>query len=427
MGALPEEPRRRPRSLHGFNRDVTPGAGRPIEAERRTGYDGAVPRPIGGGTGRALIAALIVAVIAVTVAAALLVDRPRVQESPPPSATSATSPPPASPTPTSPEATPTETSPGDVGWSGVDPSGEAPSPRSDGTWTTDPSSAIAYLFGGRGSGGDIDDLWAYDLTADAWRRLEPAGERPTARREHVAAWVDGLGLVIHGGRTDSGVLDDLWAYDPGADAWRPLDVAGSIPDARAGACAAVRPDGRLWLFGGETTSELADPGPWIYDPGASEWSRHPVEDGPSGSGGAAGAACWWTLDGRFVVHGGHAASDPPTAVDDLRVLDPAGSSPGTWTEIADTGLSPRDRAASTVTGRGAVLVGGLGSDGAPMTDVVVFDATTIVPTVLASGSGGPAARSAASLVDDPEGERVLMFGGATAAGPSDELWALDLR
>jgi hypothetical protein len=388
-----------------------------------------VTRPISPGPRRGIIAAFIVVAIAV-IAAALLVDRQSPPASPAPSPTSSSASPPT-PTPrstttSSPDATPTGSPAAEVGWSAVAPRGDRPPPRSGQTWTVDPSNAVAYLFGGRGTAGDLDDLWVYDLNADTWQRLEPDGDGPAARGEHVAAWIDGLGLVVHGGRTEGGVLDDLWAYDPGANAWRPLDVGGTAPDSRSGACAAVRPDGRLWLFGGETTGGLAAPGPWIYDPAASAWARHPIQDGTPGSDGAAGAACWWSVDDRFVVHGGHTASDPSTALDTLRVLAPAGSAPDTWTVVADTGLPPRDQAAVTTSSAGAVLVGGLGSDGTPMTDVVVFDGSTLAPTQLASGPDGPAARSAASLVDDPEGERLLLFGGSTAGGPSDEVWALDL-
>src|SRR5258705_1962521 len=78
-----------------------------------------------------------------------------------------------------------------AGWTKVTPSGASPSPREGQTWTVDPSSAAAYLFGGRGSA-DLNDLWVYDLTADSWTRLAPKGAAPVARTGHVAAWIDGL-------------------------------------------------------------------------------------------------------------------------------------------------------------------------------------------------------------------------------------------
>ena len=154
-------------------------------------------------TGRALLAVLAICVP--------LACGPTVPVTPSPTATSAA---PSDPTATgagSPTPVLTEPSAGFARWSAVSPSGPTPAPRAGQSWTVDPSSAVAYLFAGQDAGSDLSDLWAYDLTADAWQRLEPDGDRPTPRHDHSAAWIDGFGLVVFGGRTDSGVLDDFWA------------------------------------------------------------------------------------------------------------------------------------------------------------------------------------------------------------------------
>lgn len=329
---------------------------------------------------------------------------------------------PITPSPSATSAPPSEPSSGLARWSAISPRGSTPAPRSGQSWAVDPSSAVAYLFAGRGNGSDLGDLWAYDLTADAWDRLDPAGERPGPRRDQTAVWIDGLGLVVFGGRTDSGMLDDFWAYDPSANAWRTIDVAGPRPGARSGACVAARVDGRFWLLGGLSAdgSVLADT--WEYDPGSSTWTHRPAIS--EELAGRSSAACWWTVDDRFVVYGG--ASATGVALGDAWFLVGAGSADAAWRPLAARGLSPRSGAASTAASLGAVVVGGIGGDGAVRSDVVTFDSRSLAATRLDTASDGPPARSGAALVDDPEGERLVLFGGAGTSSTFGDLWALQL-
>jgi hypothetical protein len=308
-------------------------------------------------------------------------------------------------------------------WTKVTPSGAGPSPREGQTWTVDPSSAVAYLFGGRGSA-DLNDLWVYDLTADSWTRLAPKGAVPGARTDHVAAWIDGLGLVVAGGRSGTKVVDDLWAYDPNANAWRTLATTGSRPPARSGSCSTVSSDGRLWISGGRAANGTYLGDTWSYDPGPSKWQRQ------AGLGGGPpardGAACWWTSDGALALYGGRSAS--ATALADLWTLDKADSLGSAWSAHDAAGLPARARAAAGGS-QAIVAVGGLGTDGQPRADVTIFDPRSLAATTRGtSGAAGssPEARSGASLVDDPESERELAFGGRGSSGPSSEVWALTL-
>jgi galactose oxidase-like protein len=385
-------------------------------------------RPIRRSPSRGLLAvAALVAVVVVVAAILSFGNRPVAPESssrtsPSPSSTSSGSAT-ASPAATaSSSPIPTDTPVGIAHWARVTAGTPGPSARSGHTWTVDPSSAVAYLFGGRGGSGDLADLWAYDLTSDRWTQLKPTGTPPSARSEHGAVWVDGLGLVIFGGRTASGVLDDFWAYDPEANAWRTLEVGSVHPSARAAACLTLRTDGRLWLYGGDRGSGPGDADLWIYDPGPSSWTRRAPKGGP---GTRTGAACWWSSDDRLIVHGG--AGDPGSApVGDLWALDPAASSDGTWKQVDTTGLPARQRAAVAFTSHGGVVLGGAGKGDALLADVVVFAPESLSANVLGAAPDGPVARSGAALADDPEAERTLLFGGHSASGPLDDLWSLDL-
>jgi Galactose oxidase, central domain len=327
----------------------------------------------------------------------------------------------ASPSPTTSTTPPaTDTPAGVARWTAITPTSPAPDARSGHAWTVDPSSAVAYLFGGRGSAGALGDAWSYDLTADRWAEVPSSGKRPGPRFEHGAAWIDGVGLVVFGGRTDAGPLDDFWAFDPGANAWRPLAVAGRRPSARAAACLAMRADGRLWMYGGEGPAGAANSELWIYDPGPSTWTQREAGAGPSVR---SGAACWWTSDDRLVVHGGLTPGPPSARLGDLWVFDPDAAG-GTWQKADDA--TPRDRGAWTATGHGGVVMGGIGENDGLLADVVVFDDRSLAATVLGPSPGGPPARSGAALADDPESERTLLYGGLGTDGPLGDLWALDL-
>lgn len=293
------------------------------------------------------------------------------------------------------------------------------------TWTVDPSSALAYVFGGRGPH-ELNDLWAYDLSSDAWTKITPAGTLPPARADHIAVWIDGLGLVIAGGRSGTKVLDDLWAYDPNANAWRTLATSGARPDPRSGACAAVRTDGRLWLAGGAAADGTLLADVWSYDPAKSAWTKVAI---PGAAPEARdGASCWWTVDDRFAVYGGHGAT--AGALGDLWTLQGAGTNAPTWADAGAPAAPPRSRAAASVATDSIVVAGGADAAGKPLSDVVAFDAQTLVARLYTGGSAAgatPDARFGASLIDDPGSERLVMFGGKTASASTAEVWSLTLQ
>ena len=308
-------------------------------------------------------------------------------------------------------------------WTRLSPSGPGPSAREGHTWTADPSSGLTYLFGGRGDQGALDDLWAYDLGADAWSRLRPAGPVPPARFGHTAVWVDGVGLVIFAGQAGSGSpMADLWAYDPDADRWHELPSSGDGPAARTGSCAAVGPDGRIWISHGATGDGTGVEDTWAYDLNVEGWS----DETPTGRGPVArsGHRCWWTADGRLVAYAGETPGG--VALDELWTLAAPGGPGSAWARAEGDPTIPRSLAAFDASRDPIVVVGGLGTGGALLADIVMFDATTLAPSFVKQAGEAPGGRAGAALVDDPAAERRLLFGGQDGSGLLDELWQLDV-
>ena len=343
-------------------------------------------------------------------------------QSPVPSASRGLTPPSSASSSPSSVLTPSPSQASSSGWTRVEAAGSSPSAREDHTWTVAADGATAYLFGGRDAAGRaFDDLWAYDMTTGRWQRREARG--PPARFGHNAAWVGGVGLVIFAGQSPSAFYNDLWAYDPGTNRWRELPDNGAAPVARYGSCAAMGPDGRLWISHGFTSegSRFADTR--AYDFSTHEWT----DETPAGERPVERClhACWWTDDGRLALYAGQTTGTPALA--DLWSLAPGPRiGTNTWSEVPGQLRWPPERQlyAAARWGDGTVVFGGGASNGGFLDDTwLLLDGGRAVR--LRTGPG-PAARAGAELIADPARGRLLLFGGRDADGAMRDTWELRL-
>jgi hypothetical protein len=324
----------------------------------------------------------------------------------------------------SPDATPSTSpsepgvDPGALAWSPVEASGDAPAAREDHTWTLEPDARVAWLFGGRDGGTVLDDLWRYDLATDTWARQEADGDAPAARLGHTATWVDGVGLVVWSGQSSSGFFDDLWAFDPASNAWRELPADGPVPKARYGSCAALGPDGRLWISHGFTADSGRFADTWAYDFAAGRWT----ETTPGGDLAPIRCLhdCLWTPDGRLVIYAGQTTGTP--AIGDLW----ARPSDGAWTAVSDGPPPARQLYALTSVDSTAFVFGGGSKDGGTLRDLWLLDLATLAWTEGAPSGDRPSGRSGATFVADPSGGRLLLFGGKREGAALGDVWQLSI-
>jgi galactose oxidase-like protein len=339
-------------------------------------------------------------------------------------ATATTTPPSSGSAPASTSPPSAEPSDLTVTWTQLSPGGTAPAARQGHTWTVDPDAAVAYLFGGQ-TGPDaksaLADLWAYDLGADAWERARAVGPAPPPRSGHVAAWIDGVGLIVVGGRgTDGRALPDAWRFDPNISAWQALPTEGAALPARSDACAAVDQASTLW-----TSHGLADGGTllrdtWRYQPGTGRWDQMSATSPPAGR---AGHVCWFDEGGRFLLFGGAGSGTGAAPFGDLWAIDGPATAGQAWTRLAaEVPFGARTGAALAIVAGRAVIGGGLDAGGRPTSEVGVLatEGDTIVR--VPPDTDQPAGRTRSALVDDPASERLLLFGGATVDGVSGETW-----
>ena len=337
-----------------------------------------------------------------------------------PSPTPATSEPAAEPSPSD-LATPEPSKDLPTVWSPLTPTGDLPAAREDHTWTVDPATQTAYLFGGRDGSTVFGDLFAFDLATHTWSRLDPDGTTPQARFGHEANWVPGVGLVIFAGQASAtAFFGDLWAFNPAANTWTQLPSGGDAPVPRYGSCSGLGPDGRLWISHGFTEDGTRFFDTKVYDFGLQSWTDlTPSAPVPVDR---CLHACWWTADRTFALYGGQTTGT--AALGDLWSLMPGGlDTLGTWTQI--TGTLPPERALTAFAAYGDVelILGGRAIDRTYLGDAYLVDSTGAFAPLATTGTG-PAARASASLITDLARARALLFGGIGSNGAVADMWQL---
>ena len=324
-------------------------------------------------------------------------------------------PPASAPTPSDPSAAPATETPGPkpLAWEQLE--AEGPSAREDHTWILDDAGEVAYLFGGRDGTTVFDDTWAFHLGDDTWMRLAPAAT-PPARFGHDAVWVDGVGLVVFAGQADAQTFfNDLWAYDPASDTWSELPATGSAPVPRYGSCAAIGPDGRLWISHGFTEEQSRFSDTRAYDFAAGTWT----DETPAGTRPVERClhGCWWTDSGELALYGGQTTGI--VALDDRWLLRD-----GAWSRVEGTLPPARNLYARARYGSGTLVFGGLALDGAQLDDLWLLSDGMVDAREIDPPGDRPPGRAGAELIVDLSRSRALMFGGRGADAAFDDLWVL---
>ena len=235
------------------------------------------------------------------------------------------------------------------------------------TWTD--NSGNLWLFGGTSSsGGNLNDLWKYNIAANQWTWMsgdntpnsfgvygtqgvaaasnKPGGRSRACRPDGKADasgnfWLFG-GIGYSG--SNFGCLNDLWKYNTLTNQWTWMSgditaegvgvygtlgtaAAANKPGARDGGLSWIDSSGKFWLFGGGYSlgggwsSKLSDL--WKYDPVTNMWTWMKGDNttqnyGVYGSLGVAASAnkpggrlmsyCWIDNYNNFWLWGGYGLS-----------------------------------------------------------------------------------------------------------------------
>ena len=160
-------------------------------------------------------------------------------------------------------------------WIELKPSGMEPPDRQEGATAFDPGTGRVILFGGVSADAALGDTWAYDPAANTWTELWPKGTVPSARSSKMVYDPTTRRIILFGGATQDEVVNDIWAYDPSANTWTALTPSGTPPERRLGCALAYDSSShRVIVFGGANAdSSTFFNDTWAYDPVANTWTE----------------------------------------------------------------------------------------------------------------------------------------------------------
>jgi N-acetylneuraminic acid mutarotase len=300
-------------------------------------------------------------------------------------------------------------------WTPARPTGAALPRLSAHSAVWDPIDDQLLIFGGFG-GEQTDGLWAYHPADNRLEQLMPDGPAPAGRGYHSAVWTGDAMLVFGGvgGRFD--LFEDLWSYDPRANAWTPIPTPEPRPSGRFYQSAAWDPvSERLLVFGGFDVAIGLLEDFWSYDPADNSWTQLLPNDRWPPSRLSA-SMVWDPRNQQLMLYGGGCGG---CYRDDLWSYQPARD---TWELRAMSADRPRARGGSGAVWDEArqqmlIFAGGesLNDLWSYRPDTNIWSRLTPLVTVL------PALASAQS-VWDPVRSQMLLFGGDTGTadhGPVD--------
>ncbi|MCO5314763.1 MAG: Ig-like domain-containing protein [Solirubrobacterales bacterium] len=208
-------------------------------------------------------------------------------------------------------------------WTQLSPA-NSPPVRQSAAMAFDESTGEMVLFGGHSGSGSLNDTWVWD--GSDWTELSPAHVPPIRNGASMAFDPVSGNVLMFGGAGPSGSKDETWTWN-GSD-WTQLAPAHK-PPARDGASMVFDPSsGNMILFGGNGNSGKFND-TWVWN--GSDWSQLSPTHSPSAR--TLAAMAFDSASGNIVLFGGNGGG----TLDDTWVFN------GTdWTQLSpDHSPTPR--------------------------------------------------------------------------------------
>lgn len=307
-------------------------------------------------------------------------------------------------------------------WGDITPTtGDVPPPRSNSSSIYDPLGHRMIVFGGRASGGDLNDVWAFDLSSRSWSEITPsAGDAPPPRRTAGGVYdPDHHQMIIWSGQGSS-LFNDVWAFDLTNGTWFEFNAPDPKPNNRYGIASIFDPASKgLVTFAGFTDQGRFDD-TWRFNIGDTTWTDvTPSEGNPPGR--CLHSASYDGLGNQMIMYGG---------------INNSGSLGDIWAfdlgQNAWTNLTPQEspEARYFVTNiydsqnhRVTIFGGNLGSAG-NTSDTWIFNLTTHTWQELVTSGSPPQPRNGAAAIYIEAEDRMVIFGGSGESLFND-VWSLN--
>ena len=187
------------------------------------------------------------------------------------------------------------------------------------------------LFGGFSGkkGVAIDETWAYDLNTNTWTAMNPA-KHPSGRNQHQMAYIPTIDRVLLcGGWTDGfGQSADTWLYDYNHDTWKELNPPLKPAYRFWSSMVYVSSIDRVLMYGGQAPATGVMGDLWSFDPKTLIWEElHPATD--PGTRVGYGMAYDSKAD-KVVLFGGSSEDGFGPYIDETWLYDPQAN---TWTNV----------------------------------------------------------------------------------------------
>eukprot|EP01094_Clydonella_sp_ATCC50884_P023098 TRINITY_DN544_c0_g1_i4.p1 TRINITY_DN544_c0_g1~~TRINITY_DN544_c0_g1_i4.p1 ORF type:complete len:359 (-),score=103.68 TRINITY_DN544_c0_g1_i4:358-1284(-) len=188
-------------------------------------------------------------------------------------------------------------------WSNGTASGTLPPPMNGHAAAMINGDTQMVVFGGNTDDGTINDVYLYTIANDSWSKPLVSGPAPSPRLWHTAvSFQDQRTLFVFGGFNQGSVYQDMWILNTDTWVWKKWTpgVNAPVPSARAGHIA-VGFANKMFVFGGQEEVRLLND-LWEFDLNTNQWKQlNPTGDIPAPRVGAKGAVF---SEARMILFGG---------------------------------------------------------------------------------------------------------------------------
>ena len=292
----------------------------------------------------------------------------------------------------------------------------APSPRYNASGVYDEAGNNLVIFGGRNSGGNLNEIWSFNLDTLAWTNITPSDTNQPAKRFAHNAVYDPLSrrMFIWSGQ-GAGFYNDVWAFDLASRTWQKMMPSGTLPNPRYGSASVHDPiSRRLVMFAGFT-----DMGRYgdtrAYDITTSAW----IDLTPSGTNPEVRClhtASYDVLRHRMIIYAGQ-HSGP---LDDIWAFDLTSK---TWANLTPASRPSGRIFPSSIYANGRIIVFGGQTSNGSVNELWSFNPADTTWTMMNASGTIPGRRNSHAAIGLPKQQVMILFGGIGDSTYND-VWKL---